>query len=343
MKAREGDLIETDGNLIFDVKGLVHPSNRVVAFIRYFPDERGKRTREGRPFDKVYSLSERYALLKDRFPEYLVYDSVFDETLCEVPVDNVNKHYEPAEKLQELRSSEGLDLLQGKALWFAELLKEAADIPWNAIGISGSIMVGLHTSKSDIDPVVYGSENCKRVYSALKNMFDRKHESVKPYTKQELKALFDFRSKDTAIDFEDFLRTESRKVMQGKFIGTDYFVRFVKDWNELDEIYGDVQYKNVGYAKIEARVIDDSESTFTPCTYKVGNVRSLEGPRAEQIVEITSFRGRFCEQARKGEIVVATGKVERVKDRRQDEHFRLLVGSRTSDYIIPKHRAPSSH
>ena len=69
MKAREGDLIETDENLIFDVKGLVHPASRVVAFIRYFPDEKGKRTREGRSFGKVYSLSKRYALLKDKFPD----------------------------------------------------------------------------------------------------------------------------------------------------------------------------------------------------------------------------------------------------------------------------------
>lgn len=335
MKVREGDLIETDGNLIFDVKGVVHPPSRVVAFIRYFPDERGTRARKGMPFGKVYSLSRRYALLKDRFPEYLVYDPVFDETLCEVPTDKVWKHYEPVVKLQEMRSSKELDVLQSKAIQFAELLKEAADIPWNALGISGSIIVGLHTRESDIDPIVYGSKNCRKVYSALRSMFDEKHELVKPYTRQDLKALFDFRSKDTETGFEDFLRTEERKVMQGKFIGTDYFVRFVKEWNEIAENYGDVRYKNIGNATIEATVVDDSESTFTPCTYSVPNVKPLDGFSIEEVTEITSFRGRFCEQARKGETIVAAGKVERVTDRRKKhEHYRLLVGGKPSNYII---------
>jgi len=343
MMAREGDLIETEANLIFDVKGPVHPPDRVVAFIRYFPDGQGKRTRGGRSFGKVYSLPKRYALLKERFPEYLVYDSVFDETLCEVPVDSIKKHYRPVEKLQELRMSKGLDPLQDKALQFTQLLKESADIHWNAVGISGSIMVGLHTPESDIDPIVYGSENCKRVYSALESMFENGHESVKPYTRQDMRVLFDFRSKDTAIGFEDFVRSESRKVMEGKFIGTDYFVRFVKDWNENDENYGDVQYKNIGNAKVEATVVDDSESTFTPCIYKIENVKPLEGSTIERIEEITSFRGRFCEQARKGETVVAQGKIERVNNRRQNnEHFRLLVGGRHSDYIVLKDRVLSS-
>ena len=63
IKAREGDLVETTDNILFDVKGLVHPSNRVVAFLRYVPDPDGDRERDGMRYRKVYALSERYALL----------------------------------------------------------------------------------------------------------------------------------------------------------------------------------------------------------------------------------------------------------------------------------------
>lgn len=335
MRTREGDLVENAQGLVFDVKGLVHPPSRVIAFVRYFFDERGERRKNGTTYDKVYSLSKRFALLKERFPQYLAYDPVFDETLCEVPISDIKKHYDPAAKLQELRDSGGLDELERKALQLAELLKQAANVPWASVGISGSILVGLHVPKSDIDPIVYGSENCRKAYSALDEFLKDANSPFGSYNRDELKALFDFRSKDTTMSLEDFVRTDSRKVIQGKFMGTDYFVRFVKDWDEVGEKYGDVQYKNVGYAKVRATIADDSESIFTPCTYRVENAAILEGSGIQSIQEIASFRGRFCEHARTGEKVIAQGKVEHVTDRRRDrEYFRLLIGNKPSDYMV---------
>jgi len=337
MKAREGDLVETADGLIFDVKGLVHPPKRVVAFIRYFPEATGERKREGLAYGKVYSLSKRYRLLKEKFPKYVVYDPVFDETLCEVPLSDVKMHYKPVEKLQQLRKANSLDSLQSRALQLAVLLKKKANIPWKAVGVSGSILVGLHTPNSDIDLIVYGVENCRKAYSALAEMLNEKARSLRRYAVEDLRKLFDFRSKDTAVSFENFVKTESRKVLQGKFLTTDYFMRFVKDWNEVEEKYGDVQYKNAGYAKIEATVVDDSEAIFTPCKYLIENVKVIEGANLQPMLEIVSFRGRFCEQAKIGERVVAQGKVEQVFERKRgSKHFRLLLGNSPSDFMILK-------
>jgi len=335
MKTCEGDFIETAAGSIFDVKGLIHPPDRIIAFIRYFRDEKGERRKEGTAYGKVYSLSKRYALLRKRFPRYLVHDKVFDETLCEVPVGDVKRLYRPIEKLQEMRGLAELDSLEFKALQLAELLKENANVPWETVGISGSIMVGLHTTNSDIELIIYGSQNCRKTHSALATMLNSVIRVIGPYGPEDLKSLFDFRSKDSSADFESFVRTESRKVMQGKFLETDYFVRFVKDWNEIDEAYGDIQYRNDGVAIVKATIADDSEAIFTPCVYKVRSVRVLDGPRAEDIEEIVSFRGRFCEQARVGESVTAQGKLEHVNDRRHGrEYFRLLLGNKPSDFMV---------
>ena len=335
MKAREGELIKTKDNVIFDVKGLVHPPNKVIAFPRYIPSPQGTRRSRKDLYGKIYSFSERFKFLEQNMPNLIVHDPVFDETLCEVPTDKIKEHYKPIEKLRLLRTSKKVGDLERKALQLAEALKEAAGIPWSAIGISGSVLVGLYTPKSDIDPVVYGVENCRRAYAALENLLKDDASQFKPYSREELQALFDFRSKDTIMSFEDFARVEWRKAFQGMFDGTDYFIRFVKDWSQVSEQYGDICYKNSGYAKITATIADESDALFTPCTYRIENVTVAEGPKLEPIREIVSFRGRFCEQARKSEAVTAQGKAERVTNKRKEQaYYRIILGNKPSDYMV---------
>jgi hypothetical protein len=334
MKAREGDLIESKGNIVFDVKGLVHPPNRVVAFIRYVPDPNGNRERDGKRYSKYYSLSKRYELLKREYPKYLVNDPVFNTLLCEVAVEDVKQHYQPAQGLRDLRSKNNLDDAEKTALQFMEILKENAGVPWSKLGVSGSILVNLHEPSSDIDLIVYGSETGYKVQATMKEMLEDKKGPFEAYDLDGLRELFDFRSKDTNVSFENFVRTDSRKVSHGKFRGKHFFIRFVKGLNEISEQYGSIIYKPEGNARIKATVVDDLEALFTPCNYKLANVEILEGTKVEPIKEIVSFRGRFCEHARSGEAVIAEGKVERVQQEGKDDHFRLLLGSKPSDHMI---------
>ncbi len=334
METREGDCVETiDGN-IFDVKGFIHPPGKVVAFIRFTPDLNGDRRRGEMRYGKVYALRERYHLLKKRFPQYLVYDPLFGQWLCEVPTEAVKQHYEPSHFLSQLRRRDSRDELENQALELAELLHTESGVTWDSLGISGSLLVGLHTRSSDLDLIVYGSRNCWKVHNALGFLIQDSKGNVRPYGKQDLKELFDFRSKDTIVGFEDFVRTESRKVLQGKFHERDYYIRCVKAWNEVPDRYGRVQYRSVGEAKLRATVIDDSEMIFTPCTYPIKGTKILQGNCAESPREIVSFRGRFCEQARREEEIVARGTVESVKTC-DAEHLRLVIGNKPSDYMIP--------
>ena len=268
----------------------------------------------------------------------IVFDPVFDETLCEVPTQQIVQHYQPAKKLAKLRKSKELTILESKALEIATSIKEKAGIPWSAIGISGSIMAGLATQTSDIDPLVYGVKNSRKVYDALQVLLNQPESGFKTYSQMELKTLFDFRSKDTQMSFQDFTSVESRKTFQGMFRGTDYFIRFVKDWAELDEKYGDICYQNSGYIRITAIIADATDALFTPCTYKLKNVEIIEGHLLSPITEVVSFRGRFCMQATKNEKIVAQGKAELVTNNRTgDKYYRLILGNKPSDYMIRSH------
>jgi len=335
MRTREGDLIKTRENIIFDVKGLVHPPDKVIAFPRFIPDLTGFRKHEGAKYKKIYALSTRFRFLEQKYPQYTAYDAIFDEKLCAVPLEKVEEYYRPAERLHRMRSAKRLDGVEMCALEFLEQLKTCTGISWDAMGISGSLLVKLHSPGSDVDPIVYGTQNCLKAYWALKSLQKDAKSAVKPYSPEELRRLFGFRFQDTRVSFEDFVRTESRKALQGMFKGRDYFMRFVKDWHEVQEEYGDVQYRNLGYAKVKAEVEDDSEVIFTPCSYRLRNVRVLEGANHHAIKEIASFRGRFCEQARRGEVVIAQGKVEKVTDKKRNfEHYRLLIGNKPTDFMV---------
>lgn len=330
-------MIKTKSQVVFDVKGLVHPPNNVIAFPRFIPSPQGTRQGKDALYGKVYSLGDRFKYLQENHPDLIVFDQVFGETMCEVPVDQIAEHYQPPQKLASLRTSKTLTSLENKALLLAKTLKHKSGIPWSAIGISGSIMAGLTTEKSDIDLLVYGVDNSRKAYTALNELLKTGGSGFKPYSKAELQTLFDFRSKDTEMSFEDFETIENRKAFQGMFMGTDYFIRFVKGWNETNEQYGDVCYKNSGYAKIIANIADGSDALFTPCTYKLKNVSVVEGPKLTRITEIVSFRGRFCEQATSGEGIEAQGKVELVISKNSSsEHYRLIIGSKPSDYMVLK-------
>ena len=77
------------------------------------------------------------------------------------------------------------------------------------------------------------------------------------------------------------------------------------------------------------------EALFTPCTYKIENVTVEESVKLEPIREIVSFRGRFCEQAQKGEKVTAQGKVEHVTDKQNGKtHYRIILGNKPADYMV---------
>ncbi len=334
LRVREGDFVESKEGWFFDVKGLVHPPNGVIAFVRYIPGEQGDRVWRGVKYRKIYDLSERYDFLRKHCPQYLRYDKVLDTWLNEVPVNDVAHHYKPQQKTRHLLGNTHLDAVETQTLEFIKLLNEVAHTSLEHFGVSGSVLVGLHSNQSDIDLVVYGRENSVAVRAALKKLH-QEEEEVTAYGREGLRSRYSERQRSTPVSFNDYIFHEARKTFQGFFGGREFFIRYVKEWREVTERYGDTVYRNAGYATVKGRVIDASESLFTPCTYALADVEVMAGERA-LVTEVSSFRGRFCDQAARGEWIVAQGKLERVTTQGQT-HYRLLLGSNPRDYMVTLH------
>ncbi len=340
VKGIEGDYLETkkDG-LIFDVKGLLHPRDRKICFLRFYEDPNGDRVKGGRKFRKVYELSERYAILKERFPDYLFYSSELDLEVQGVGNENIKHIYAPREYFQELREKQNYNKAEQLSKELCELFIERGNINNSSIGISGSQMVGLSKEASDIDIIVYGTKISLDFHNKLNDIF-KESSTCRKYNSEEYKPHYQWRAGGSPVSFEDFLTSETRKLHQGKFKNVDFFVRFIKSPQDWGGNFYDFKYTNCGRIKVKAKIIDDSDSIFTPCSYKIDDLQLIENRSnlkeldLRKIIEINSFRGKFCEHAKNGEIVVVDGKLEKVKYKDNPEYYRILLGNQIKDFMI---------
>jgi predicted nucleotidyltransferase len=333
---REGDFIETKEGLIFDVKGLVHPPERGIAFLRYYPAEDGNRERKGVRYSKVYPLRERFDLLRKQFPVYLFEDPVFGRELQGVPLERILKVYHPDDSLMNLQKLDSRDALQEDVITFAQSIAKAAKIPLTKLGISGSVQVDLHGPTSDIDLITFGQKAARAVQLALRRAHLSPDEGIVAYNLDTYQSIYNLRWIKSGIPQEIMFKIDKNKSLHGLFGGHHYFIRAVLDWDEITERYGDRAYHQIGYARARCRITDHSESIFTPCRYEIDRVRIIKGSSTQDVREVVSFRGRFCEQAKKDDEVIIQGTLEQVQTD-TEKWARFVLGENPKDILIPKY------
>jgi predicted nucleotidyltransferase len=332
----ESFYIETLEGFFFAVKGLEHPPERFIAVLRYVPDEEKGDRRKGKVrYRRLYKFREQESFIKATCPQYLAYDPVFRTNLQSVPRSSVRRIYDPRIGLQKLLRAPAKTDIEEDAAAFALLLRKKSKAAHSSLGITGSLLIGLHKESSDLDIAVFGKRDCLKVFQALRELLDaRSCPGLCRLDAEGMEELYEQRLADTHMDLEDFARLESRKVNQGKFRNRTYFIRFVKEKSEPENSYGCLHYTPVGRANISASVSDDEDSIFTPCKYGASGAYTPDGNPLPDLKEIVSFRGRFCEQARVGESIVAAGMLERVRNGQGDIWWRLLLGNFPEDTMI---------
>lgn len=327
----EGYFIITNDDLIFEVKGIIHPRNKIIAYLRYIQDDEGDRQLEsGIKFRKVYNLIDRNEILRTKYQQYLWLDEKRGREFQAIPIECISFVLNPTDGLRHLldMGSHVTDL-QKACCSLAELLVDQADLDWSDIGVTGSQLVGLSSQKSDIDLVVYGSKSARKIHSLLKAKLDSLTE-IKQYHGDRLKRHVKFRWEKHEHWMKALQMIESQKVFQGLFRSYDFFIRAVKLPEEIDYNYEDLVIRNEGIQKVSCVVLDDSDSIFTPCIYTV------ESDNMTELQNLISFRGRFTEHVFAGEAVEARGRLEVVTNSNTNESFtQLVLGEDPLDYLMP--------
>jgi len=339
---RDRDYIITPEGFIFAVIGNLHPADRVIAYLKYIPDERGKwgvgRSRYRRALEhyNVPSVMDSMRFLREKAPEYVFESTVDGISLPAVPKDRIVKHFCPEVRLIELRSAQNRDELETRALRLIALISEKAGVPIDSLGLTGSILAGIHDPAfSDIDLVVYGFDNALRV----RNFLSEPSEAVGRLAGASLEKWITERVNSTPLTRQNAIDLLARKWNIGLFGDTEFSVHAVHTEVEISKRYGDERYAPLGIVDVTARVVDTKESLFMPAVYGVDSVNLKGKFPACTPDRIVSFEGLYADIAREGDQVSCRGKLERVESSSGIEH-RILVGSpqaRGTDFILPFH------
>ena len=348
---RDRDFIESFEGLVFCVIGNVHPRGRVVGYLKYVRGMesriRVKWSRNGvqygriLPFYSAMGVKSVLEWLKERYSDYVVFDKYRGVELIEPPVNRIAKHYKPEERLSEI-VKEPRDSLEGLALELASRISEESGVPLSSFGITGSILLKIHNLQySDVDLIVYGVENSYRVREALKALYSKSNSGFSLPTGGVLEEWARDISRIHPLAVEEGMKLYSKyKWNRALYKGRQFSLHPVKLEEEVSEVWEQKTYQAVGVATVRARVIDARDSIFMPATYRVDNVKVVEGvEEAKKISLIVSYEGLYIDIAKEGEEVVARGKIEKVYDSKSSEtYYQLTVGTfeaQGKDFIKP--------
>jgi predicted nucleotidyltransferase len=323
----EGDYIETAEGLLFAVKGVHHPPGLTIAYLRYIPNPQGERVRNGRRYDRLYDLEHTEDILRLNFPHYLNRIEKKSLTLQSVPSQYIFRIYDPREKLREIIEKPENDL-QKTIAKLAESLQNKG-VTREAMGVSGSLVINLAGSDSDVDLIVYGMENGRKAYESLKEL-RRETNWITAYDEETVTRVVWSRWADSGLDLKMLGSSEVQKILHGRVDNRDYFFRLLKLPQEVEI---EDHSRPLSIVRLTAKITDAEAAIYAPCSYLIKDCEYLDSHGLPIPSQLLSYRGKFTEQAEKGDLVELRGSLEEVVIR-GERSFRVILG-RKGDYMIP--------
>ena len=327
MRVRPRDFIYTIDDLFFASTNYLHPEDRIISFLRYIHNTEGERSKNNARYSKV-DTKQAFEFLSQNYPDYLFDCDITNTPMMGVPLEKVLEILHPDNRLKDILNTHPPDDLIKKVIILANTFHDFAEIPYEKMGVSGSILPNLYDPKqSDIDFVIYGLKNHRKAMNSFKELKMMKNSILKGIEGEYWVKLYEKRIKDASLDYDEFKWYENRKNNRGIINGTLFDILATKDWNEIKGTYGEKTFQTLGKGKIECTVSDAIASFDNPAIYTVEDVKIIEGPNIP-INELASFTHTYAGQVKEGEKIIAKGKMEKIINKKTGEtNYRLIVGT----------------
>jgi predicted nucleotidyltransferase len=205
------------------------------------------------------------------------------------------------------------------ALDLIGLVSKESGVALSDLGVHGSIALQMHAPESDIDFVVYGTQNFRLVEEAIARLVNA-----------------------GKLSYIMGNRIEAARKFQGRYRGKIFMYNATKKSQQVKEKYGAYRYIPLDPVRFLATVSDDTETMYRPSTYKISGYKPLYDQSELDIgkipVQVVSNIGLYRNVARCGSGIKVSGKLERVESTTSSEVFyQVVVGTATSEeeYIWP--------
>jgi hypothetical protein len=331
----DGDTFVTEDGFIMNTFGYEHPEDRVFAFLKYIPAkykelfnvemlERTWKFGGNQLFraEKLYTAKNYQAFIeafRKNFPDYLYFCPYRNKELITAPYVLIQQVFVPKDRLVWLKSLPKPDKLQQMALDLIDLLSKESGVTLSDLGVHGSIALQMHAPESDIDFVVYGTENFRSVEEAIARLVNA-----------------------GKLSYIAGNRIEAARKFQGRYRGKIFMYNATRKPQQVKETYGAYRYVPLDAVRFQGTVCDDTETMYRPSTYKISGYRPLDAQSEldlEKIpAQVVSNIGVYRNVARCGSDIKVSGKLERVESTTSSEVFyQAVVGTATSEeeYIWP--------
>jgi len=323
----DGDAFLTHDGFIFYTFGYEHPADRVFAFLKYIPLKKQKlfkidylttRWRLGsleliRP-KSLYSPNNfhKYSeVFRRSFPHYLYYCPYRGKEVICPTRKSMKRVYTPRRGFQALLHKKDKNGMQSLTLELIDFLSDASGVSIDDFGVHGSIALGMETSGSDIDLVVYGAYNFRKLEATVNKLVAER-----------------------ALDGTSF--NELNRTPHKQFKGKPFICNAVRKADEINTAYGDSKYSPLSPVKFRCRVTDDAETMFRPAIYRIRNYQSMNSQsnltHNHTPNTVTSMIGLYRNIARKDDEIEVSGVLEQIEELGTGKtSFQVVVGSGTSE------------
>lgn len=261
---RDRDYIQDSSGRYLKVLGDNHPEEKIVSYVKYFPSAIPNRMINNKGYGYNSFVSKSFVVLGEE-QDRICHSDYHGGLITCTPIEKITQVYSCRLKLKEIWQNK--DVYQnhrvGKELInFLEEALKVVDI--NKLGITGSFLIGAETENSDIDLVCYGRDAILKLQKVFYSS-----DTVIPYVGEQAQKLYKRRMIHMEpMDYDLFVKQETRK-LQGLTPVEFVHINCQPLRDDEDDFFDEIKFIEIGEIQCIATIVDDKQSIFAPCYYKI--------------------------------------------------------------------------